>query len=99
MDERQATIKNKIHAVVTSSESDEITYRTEWLGYLPFPVFQWVEHQGESFSSDFPFDWTLEDLVSLERTGFLETLEAYENPEDSFDRDIRYRVHVGCAPR
>jgi hypothetical protein len=99
MDERQATIKNKIHAIVTSSESDEITYRSEWLGYLPFPVFHWIEYQGESFSSDFPFDWSLEDLVSLERTGFLETLEAYENPEDSFDRDIRYRVHVGCAPR
>lgn len=40
MDERQATIKNKIHAVVTSGESDEITYRSEWLGYLPFPVFR-----------------------------------------------------------
>nr|BFE97548.1 hypothetical protein GCM10020185_80840 [Pseudomonas brassicacearum subsp. brassicacearum] len=85
MDERQATIKNKIHAVVTSSESDEITYRSEWLGYLPFPVFFiGLNTRAKAFSSDFPFDWSLEDLVSLERTGFLETLEAYENPEDSF---------------
>jgi hypothetical protein len=94
MDERQATLKNMIRAKVTSSESDEITYRSEWLGYLPFPVFHWVEYQGESFSSDFPFDWTLEDLLILEQAGFLEKLEAYENPEDHFDRDIKYRVHV-----
>ena len=97
MDERQTIIKNKIRAMVIGGESDEITYRSEWLGYLPFPVSHWIEHQGESFSSDFPFDWTLEDLVSLERAGFLEILEAYENPEDPFDRDIRYRVHVGCV--
>jgi hypothetical protein len=75
----------------------EITYQSEWLGYMPFPVDHWVEHQGKTFSGDFPFDWTLEDLASLERTGFLEKLEAYENPEDRFDRCIRYRVHVGRA--
>lgn len=95
--QRQTIIKNNIRAMVIGRESDEITYRSEWLGYLPFPVSHWIEYQGESFSSDFPFDWTLEDLVSLERTGFLETLETYENPEDPFDRDIRYRVHVGCV--
>jgi hypothetical protein len=97
VDARQQAIRNRICDVVASSDSDEITYQSEWLGYMPFPVDHWVEHQGKTFSSDFPFDWTLEDLASLERTGFLEKLEAYENPEDRFDRCIRYRVHVGCA--
>jgi hypothetical protein len=94
MDERQEAIKNKILAAVATSDSDEITYRSEWLGYMPFPVFRWIEHQGKDFSGDFPGDWTLEDLASLERGGFLEMLEAYENPEDTFDRDIRYRVLI-----
>lgn len=94
MNERQRAIQNKIHAMVTTSESDEITYQSEWLGYLPFPVDHWVEHQGKDFSSDFPAEWTLEDLSSLEQTGFLEKLEAYENPEDTFDQYIRYRVWV-----
>lgn len=97
MDERQEVTRNKIRDIVASSESDEITYQSEWLGYMPFPVDHWVEHQGKTFSGDFPFDWTLEDLAGLERTGFLETIEAYENPEDRFDRCIRYRVHSGGA--
>ncbi|WP_434647610.1 hypothetical protein [Pseudomonas sp. D1-2] len=97
MDERLAIIKKLIRAVVTTSQSDEITYQSEWLGYMPFPVNHWVEHQGKTFSGDFPFDWTLEDLAGLERIGFLEKLEAYENPEDRFDRHIRYRVHIGPA--
>ncbi|WP_040072041.1 hypothetical protein [Pseudomonas batumici] len=94
MDERQKTIKSKIEAVVTASESDKIVYKSEWLGYLPFGVYHWVEHQGEDFSSEFPTGWTPEDLASLEQTGFLEKLEAYENPEDEFDLHIRYRVCV-----
>lgn len=97
MDERQEVIRNKIRDIVASSESDEITYQSEWLGYMPFPVDHWVEHQGKTSSGDFPSDWTLEDLAILERTGFLETIEAYENPEDRFDRHIRYRVHSGRA--
>jgi len=94
MDERLEIIKSKIREAVTASESDEIIYRSEWLGYMPFPVYRWVEHRGEDFSSDFPADWSLEDLASLERAGFLEMLEAYENPEDTFDRDIRYRAYI-----
>lgn len=95
MDEHQEAIKHKIRAAVATSDSDEITYRSEWLGYMPFPVFRWVEHQGKDFSGDFPADWTLEDLASLERAGFLEMLETYENPEDTFDRAVRYRVLIG----
>ncbi len=97
MNERQKTIKNTIDARVIGSDSDEITYQSEWIGYLPFPVDHWVEHLGKDFSSEFPSEWTLEDLASLEQSGFLEKLEAYENPEDSFDRHIRYRVWVECG--
>lgn len=42
MDEHQEAIKHKIRAAVATSDSDEITYRSEWLGYMPFPVFRWV---------------------------------------------------------
>ncbi|RBH55837.1 MULTISPECIES: hypothetical protein [Pseudomonas] len=94
MNERQKTIKSKIDAVVAASESGEITYKSEWLGYLPFGVYHWVEHQGKDVSSDFPAGWILEDLDRLEQTGFLEKLEAYENPEDEFERHIMYRVCV-----
>ena len=38
MNECQKMIKNTINAMVTGSDSHEITYQSEWLGYLPFPV-------------------------------------------------------------
>ncbi|CAH0238247.1 hypothetical protein E3Z27_12705 [Pseudomonas mediterranea] len=94
MNDRQAIIKDLITAVVKARKSDEIVYQSEWLGYIPFGVYHWVECRGEDVSSDFPFGWSLEDLAGLEQMGFLETLEAYENPEDSFDREITYRVCV-----
>jgi hypothetical protein len=75
MDERQKTIKGKIDSVVTANGFDEIAYKSEWLGYLPFGVYHWVEHQGKDFSSAFPAGWTLEDLAILEQTGFLEKLK------------------------
>lgn len=92
MDGRQAIIKGKIAAVVTASQSDEITYKSEWLGYLPFGVYCWVEHQGLDFAKDFPAGWTLDNLTSLEHAGFLEIIDTYSNPDDEFDRHIRYRV-------
>ncbi|KPA87935.1 MULTISPECIES: hypothetical protein [Pseudomonas] len=94
MSDRQGSIQDRIKALVAASAVDEITYKSEWLGYLPFGAFHWIEHQGKDVSSDFPAGWTLEDLTGLERCGFLEVLETHQDPEDEFDRWIRYRVCV-----
>ncbi|QXI31056.1 hypothetical protein [Pseudomonas vanderleydeniana] len=94
MSDRQGIIKGRIEALVAASAVDEITYQSEWLGYLPFGVYHWIEHQGKEVSSDFPAGWTLEDLAGLERSGFLELIESQQDPTDEFDRRIRYRVCV-----
>lgn len=96
MDERLKLLRNRISAAVAASGSDEITYKSEWLGYLPFGVYHWLEYLGQDLSGDMPAGWTLEDLDTLEQTGFLQRLDIYENPEDEFDRHIRYRV---CTER
>ena len=41
MDERVAFIKHRIRAVVIAGDCDQITYQSEWLGYMPFPVDHW----------------------------------------------------------
>ncbi|MBT2339610.1 MULTISPECIES: hypothetical protein [Pseudomonas] len=92
MNECQQVIKARIEAAVATRKSDTIDYQSEWTGYIPFGVYHWVECQGECVSSDFPFGWSLEDLAALEQIGFLQVLEAYENPEDRFDRQIKYLV-------
>lgn len=94
MDERLALLRERIGTAVASSDCDEIIYKSEWLGYLPFGVYHWIEHLGRDLSSDLPDDWTLEDLLALEQAGFLHRLDAFQNPEDEFDRQIRYRVDI-----
>ncbi|WP_017902115.1 hypothetical protein [Pseudomonas asplenii] len=94
MSDRQQIIRGRIEALLAASGADDITYKSEWQGYLPFGVSHWIEHQGKDVSSDFPAGWTLEDLAGLERSGFLTVLETQENPDDEFERQIRYRVRV-----
>jgi hypothetical protein len=94
MDERLASFREQIGAAVASGGSDEITYKSEWLGYLPFGVYHWLEYLGQDLSNAVPAGWTLADLTCLEQAGFLQRLDTYENPEDEFDRSIRYRVCI-----
>jgi hypothetical protein len=94
MDERLTLLRERIAAAVASSGCNEIIYKSEWLGYLPFGVYHWIEHLGRDLSSDLPGDWTLEDLLALEQAGFMHRLDACQNPEDEFDRQIRYRVDI-----
>ena len=56
----------------------EIVYCSEWLGYLPYGAYQWIEAAGRDVSAGMPAGWTLDDLLVLEREGFLERLAAEE---------------------
>jgi hypothetical protein len=44
--EQQAIIKGKIEAAVKSANCKEIVHRVEWLGYLPFGTYHWIECAG-----------------------------------------------------
>lgn len=70
----------------------EFTYASEWLGYLPYGAYHWLEVDGRDVTGGMPDGWTLEDLVSLEREGFLERQGEERDPKDEHWRRIRYRV-------
>jgi hypothetical protein len=75
-----------------TSQSDQIVYISEYLGYLPFGVYHWVECTGENISNDFPTDWQQADLVALEDAGLLVRLQTWQNPEDKFHGKTTFRV-------
>jgi hypothetical protein len=92
MNPRQQTIKAKIEATVSAACCAEISYKSEWLGYLPFGVYHWIECLGVDITKDFPPDWVSEDLLALEQAGFLHKIQEYLNPKDEYDICIKYRV-------
>jgi hypothetical protein len=88
----QVAIRDKIATAVRSAGSARVVYRSEWLGYLPFGAYHWVECEGASISDEFPADWSAADLAALERHGFLKLISAWTDPDDEFHSKTTYDV-------
>jgi hypothetical protein len=73
-------------------QSDQIVCVSEYLGFLPFGVYHWLECAGENISDNFPTDWQKADLAALEGLGCLVVLETWQNPDDQFDTRTTYKV-------
>ncbi|MGN6152906.1 MAG: hypothetical protein ACTHOH_13000 [Lysobacteraceae bacterium] len=85
----EAHILQKIRAALAPCPDAEIVYRSEWLGYLPFGVYHWVEApRGTDISRDFPTGWTLGHIESLESAGHLRRVSFRQDPEDEHDIEI-----------
>lgn len=72
-----------------------IHYRTEWLGYLPFGQYHWVdvECDGEwrDITRELPEGWTMEDLQELAGAGHLRQVSEEIDPADDV-HDIVYEL-------
>lgn len=66
-----------------------IVYQTEWLGWLPFGQYQWVDVERadgkDEVSLRFPGGWVMADVIALERAGLLRRVS--EEHEDASDMD------------
>lgn len=76
-----------VDASASSGPGARIRWRTEWLGWLPFGQYQWVEVEREggtdSLSRLLPDGWSLEDLQALAAAGHLRQVsEAREEESD-----------------
>lgn len=96
MTERQAIIRDRIEAAVKSAGCREIVYRSEYLGYLPFGIYHWIEC-GDNDVKNLPIDFSSDDLSALEQSGFLEKVREYTNPQDDLDHSTWYRVCLESA--
>lgn len=89
---RLARIREHLAAAVATSDRREVVYRTEWLGFLPFGTYQWIELDAGPVTVAMPPEWELDDLLALEAEGFLERLGEWTDPHEPADRRITYRV-------
>jgi hypothetical protein len=81
-----------MHDLLAAAGANQAVYTSEWLGYLPFGLYHWVECNHATVSDQFPADWTQADLVALERCGFLARVSEWQDPDDEFHSRITYRV-------
>lgn len=70
----------------------QVTYRREWLGYLPFGLYHWLECDGEDFSHSLPENWAMADMKALETHGALLQVSSWQNPDDEEEIEIVYAV-------
>jgi hypothetical protein len=91
----QKALQERIASAVKTSCDREIVFTSEWLGYLPFGCYCWLEYTNEEGviqDIDMPFGCGERDLAALERHGFLQKTGERRNPDDSFDYSLNYRV-------
>ena len=86
-------ILKEICKACDQAETDEFEYASEWLGYLPYGVYHWVDvGDVKGIESKFPSDWEHSDLEKLVAEGCLEVLEVSEGRFEPDDLLIRYRL-------
>src|SRR5262245_56485719 len=92
----QADLLGRLRSAVEGKQSRRVVYCTEWLGYLPFGLYQWIECDGQDISREFPpewrLDWSRTDLDALEEIGLLRKVDEWRNPDDDCDMKITYEV-------
>lgn len=88
----QRLLRDRIVAAAESAGVREVTYRTEWLGYLPFGAYQWIECADSDLRDGLPSGWSFDDLVALENAGVLERTSEWQNPDDEHERSVVYRL-------
>ena len=88
----QTDLLRCLRTAVEAKRDRRVVYCSEWLGYLPYGVYHWVEVDGQEISKTFPSDWQRTDLEALAKAGLLAKIEEWQNPEDEYDAKVAYEV-------
>jgi len=90
--ETQVQIRERILSEVSTLGACQIVYESEWLGYLPWGAYHWIQCENRRISHRFPMDWQRSDILALEREGILKRLSEWQDPNDELHSKIRYEV-------
>ena len=94
----QIDLLRRLRSAVEETPGRRVVYCSEWLGYLPYGLYHWVEADGTDISKLWLADWSSADLETLERLGFLAKVSVWQNPHDEWDEKVTYKVN-GPQPR
>jgi hypothetical protein len=92
----QTDLLDALRLAVETKQCHQFAYCTEFLGYLPFGFYHWVEVDGQDISGTFPTEWCLDwgrqDLEALERVGLLRRMNEWQHPSDELETQTTYEV-------
>jgi hypothetical protein len=88
----QADLLRCLRLATQAERGLRVVYCTEWLGYLPFGLYHWIEADGQDISTALPLGWSGEDLKALETVGLLLKVDERRNPSDELETKITYEV-------
>jgi hypothetical protein len=94
--ELQIRLLSSIQSAVEATPNRRIVYCTEWLGYLPFGAYHWIEVDGQDISNSFPLDWSMDwsqrDIEALVDAGHLTMIDEWTNPSDELEKKLTFIV-------
>ena len=91
MEYNEPLLKALIHETNTRKSDGYFKWITEWLGYLPFGQYQWLEIDNKDISREFEFSWDYKDLEKLDNLGLLLKISEEKNPD--YDKTIiEYKI-------
>ncbi|MCP3921643.1 MAG: hypothetical protein GY714_03565 [Desulfobacterales bacterium] len=70
-----------------------IVYCYDYVGWVTDPLHVYIECDGVVISDNFPPEWTSDDLLALEKDGFLEKVSHWQNPNFEEHYETTYRVY------
>jgi hypothetical protein len=91
----QADLLKCLRLAIQAKRGGRVVYCTEWLGYLPFGLYHWIEADSQDISRALPLGWSGEDLIALESVGLLTKVEEWRNPNDECEKKVTYEVALG----
>jgi hypothetical protein len=66
----KSKLKKQLTELAINKKCNQLVYISEWLGYLPYGLYHWLEMNGEDISLTL-CEWTNKDLEELVLEGFL----------------------------
>jgi hypothetical protein len=88
----QTELLMRLRSEVEASPSRRVIYRSEWLGYLPYGLYHWIEVDRRDISLALPSGWCLADLMALAEVGVMVKVDEWQDPMDELDRKVTFEV-------
>jgi len=86
----QLDLLERLQTVLAGQATQEFTYVTEYLGYLPYGQYCWLAAAGQDLPGEILDSMKFSDLEALEKAGDLRRISEWQNPKDELDCKITY---------
>ena len=92
LSELQTELLRRLRSAAAYRVDRTITYRSEWLGYLPYGAYHWITIGKSDVTPGLPRNWQLSDLRVLEAAGVLRKVHEWQNPDEEHELTVSYEL-------